>query len=1470
MILKLVAGVMAYLIVMLPVSFATNVNIISGGAVKATTSISPSMVVNEKISIVHEASDITWSKVKVLVTVNSASLAHSIERILVFKCKLLDPASCATNVAPIDFETFANTELLWSDISQKEGPSTYPQTAQLMTLVKVRDNDGQESWVGMWHTVDRANYNIFTQSNFELDSIDFHVKTIDLVDPTKNFIDNFAMIPFNWAEKVVFTSASSLFAAGGDTGEIDIPQLTSASPAGNQITSINKDFFLVFPVSTSGQTSAITLNQNPSFTAGDGICEANLGESPTNSCVDCGCATGQYCDIQNPPVCKATSGISVSVLPPALPTVTDCSKPIPITLNVQVQNPPATLTSTLTGILSLEGTPQAVACSGDGIFYTCPLQVQPAVSCGATSFSIGPNTLNLSLAFEDGLNTAILPVSATFSDIPVNLACGCPSGFFCEAGESVCSALGSVTVSVLNVTSFFSNFNPAGDTVTLTAKINNPAADLAVTGVQYTLGTLFKDSSPVLNATSGSVTCAGSPLDHVYTCSIPFSISNYNTASAYFFKGNSITFSTAFSDAGSTITKDLTSGFADITIPSFTCGDGVCNTEETQATCCTDCGCPQAGMYCDVGALSCGTLDQIDLAVLTVDPVAVTDCTPSQPHTISLTTQVANPPTDLKIDFVSYLKNNQVQAFPISCAPINPGANTGLFSCALVLPSGIEGCQDQPSGFVLGPNKLNMTVSFADGKQGIVTKTLSAGFSDITITPTFTQGDGLCETPLNETGANSCVDCGCDEFGSSFFCNVQLDSSSCQDKDDIQLVIDSPTAPVHFDSCEVSQNVEIKARIVNQPTNVENMVFSATLNGTNAEQFFCVQSGQVFGENLTAPFECSLGIAASQTCSKGNIATYANNDITVTLAFQSGLAATEIHSVTAPLPDIVITQQIVSIFDITQEAIAKMQAELDKTKQIVDAMLSQLENCLDVALFLAMMAVVAIIAGGIIGASEGGSTWAEGVQAGASAGTSLLTAWSTYCEMLNLYYNAQITAQEIRLKFVQSEFCMDLVQHQMDSGQCKNQELSCFDQMTSCLNFADIHDAMDNLGNFLSQITSKSQEFGSAVEDFGEGLGEFGDLFEDGSSTGASLSIQQNNIPGIDPYCNFRATKNKVTTSFGTKCANAGPNDVDTITATVFNKENWCQFPVVQIKTGTGELAANCDDGEDTCSTLIEGVQESLGQTWTAALYCFKDSGSYSASKLSSKTPTIIPFTVYADTDNDCSCEIGGEGDGSAVSPPDGGADEGSVSLKADDKDQITIASGTTVTLVAKVENFNVPGFVSVLKYLFDFGDGTPVDVESQSVNTLMSSVSHQYTVTGTHTATVNVLTPDDQVIGQDDVIITVTGSGTPPAGGGTGGGSSPPGNQAPVITILKPTSGEAVSGIYAIEGSIVDPDGDPVTAQIIILGSDDNYGDLTEGDFSIPWDTTLLPDGSVTIGITADDSHNPAVTQFVVVTVNN
>lgn len=1396
---QIVAVTISAMMLLLPVSGATQVNIFFNGVVQETVDISPHNLVNRQLSVIHDPNDITWSNVKILATVNSGSLGHTVERIFLFKCGLLDPVACST-VAPIDFEGFADTELLWSDVSEQEGAGTYPQTAHLLIMVKVVDDTGQTSWIGFWDRITRTDFNIFTMFNFDLDTVDLVVNDADFITPTANFIENYQMIPFKWTEEMSFNVAP-LHALGGDEAELNVPVVTAASPQGDTIDQISKDFFLVSGDGTSGLTNFITLNKNPSFTCGDGICDSNLGESSSSCCFDCGCSTGSYCDVaeQSQPedgVCRTTDGITISVIAPTLPEVTDCTQPISFDLNYQINNLPASLPTNLQSIITLNGVPQSINCEGSNGLFTCPLQVQPTVSCGAGSFTITDNELNVTLSFNDGGAPALLPLSEEIPDINVAFNCGCPDGFFCDSGPLVCQPEASVSLSVLNVTSFLPNFDPSGDVIELTVKINNPPTDLGVSGVTYTLGTLFRDDDPVLNSTTGSITCSGGE-GHLYYCEIPVSISGYDHNFAYYFRQNSITFTVSYSDVDLQVVADLTSAFADVTIPSFQCGDNVCNVEESQTNCCVDCGCPQSGMYCDNGVQSCDFLSSIDLAVLDVAPTHLTDCQPAQPHVVEVTAQVENPPSDLSLDFVFYLQNGVVENFPVSCEQINPGANTGLFNCQITLPA-LSECQQSPGDYTLGPNELNFTISFNDGNNGVVTRSMSSGFDSLVITPIYKPLDGLCESHLGENAGNSCVDCPCEDdvnFGDAYYCGIQGpgDGGACKPKSDIRLVVDSPTQQVKFDSCERSHDLEIKAHIENTPPNLLGITFNGVVDGENAEFLSCRQGDFFPSENVSAPIECTLRISSVPDCSKGDIIIYEPNSLSATIAFQDGLSSSAVVTVTDDLPPIKLTQSILSIFDITQDAFEDISREVERTKDIVQEMLDFLDTCLEVALMLAIVSIAAVVAGGIVGGYTGdgdgfsGSGWSRGVEAGAHIGQGLFEMWIAYCNFVQNYLQVQLQMQQVQIQFRQSQLCMDLVQHELDlgdEGNCYKQEQSCFNQLVSCLNFANINSAMGQVNQFMGQAHQSALQFGDGLQTFGDGLS---DLNFGGSSGDAILTVKYNQNQPHENACN-RMSGLQGTYNYQS-CGGQGNRDDLFI---IVEAGSGCQYPVVR------ESGPFCEGA--SCRGQQFNIDRYTSQTdLSFELYCFDDV-SEKNENLDQLIPgssfyiTAVPVTVRVDPDG-CDCGIGaGSGTGSGSTGP--------VTLEPVES---TITSGSTVEFTATLDA-NDPS-TSPWQYRFDWNNDGIADKTMESTERYVTTESVSFTQDSTVVVHISKILDagGTDFLGVATAQVTVTAAGN--SGGSTCGNGvwdiGDPTNEQCDLSVSSPVP------IAQCQSSQNDPDGD-------------------------------------------------------------
>jgi len=313
----------------------------------------------KRFEVVRDPNDLTWSNPEVTFSLSSGSLTYSIEDVLIYACGKDDPVQCIQRQpvhlsAPVTSHSFG-----WRDVSERQGSSIYPQVANFLIIIKITGPNGRTGWVGSWDTVHRTDYNIFNPRSHEISDIDFYASSSDLILPIKAYIQGFKMIPFNWAEKLVFQGASSLFGLGADESDLQSssPQFQAAQPQNNEITGINKDFYFVHSATSSGISIPYTLTLNPSFACGDNRCEPNLGETTETCCYDCLCDAGEYCDVISPATkiggCKDLDDISIDIQPLTIPTVTDCALPFSASVKVDVSNMPTNPSETYDAYMEL-------------------------------------------------------------------------------------------------------------------------------------------------------------------------------------------------------------------------------------------------------------------------------------------------------------------------------------------------------------------------------------------------------------------------------------------------------------------------------------------------------------------------------------------------------------------------------------------------------------------------------------------------------------------------------------------------------------------------------------------------------------------------------------------------------------------------------------------------------------------------------------------------------------------------------------------------------------------------------------------------------------------------------------------------------------------------------------------------------------------------------------------------------------
>ena len=1111
-----------YLVMTIPVASATSVNIIFNGQTMESVDYDPTNIVNQHITYVKDPRDVAWSNIRVAITLNSASLAHTIKRVYLYKCGSLAPASCLQKTPEV-FDSYIDTEIAWDDIAQSSGQTKYPQEGNLLFLVKLEDPDGLTSWTGLWNTIRRTSHKEFFFYRHELSDVDVYAKSLNMVGPIASYIQNFNAIPFRWLTKASFSDAVSIAAIGGDDRELDTspPALQSVEPTGTDISVINKENYFVFPQTSSGFAFPITLEQNPDFVCGDGKCESNLGETQETCCYDCGCQDGYYCDTpQGSPEegsCKNDALVNLDVVGTPSAEVSDCTHSFELGVTARINNPPVGLEDDLTGVIKIYNKPYAVHCtkSSPGL-YDCSLSMMPTIKCGSGTRDVGPNELKLTVSYSDGKNKVTRDLTELFPAVSLSYDCGCPNGYYCDTGSESCQSEEAITLGITELTSYLDDYTP-GDTIGLTAKVFNPPTGMVLISASAGLN-LTKQGGIV---SPGTPQCTGPSEDYEYECSIPFSITGYQESDDYKFFPNFLSFQITYNDADSARTRTLTTEFGPLSIPSQDCGNGVCNQGEDSDSCCADCGCPVAGDYCD-RVRGCSPLSGITLSAIPY-PLEVEDC--KKLNEVNLKASIANAPYGVVLDYYDLTVNYQPVPWKIDCP--KTGEAGGIFNCMFEIQP-IEGCE--LPHFVVGPNRLTFTVSFPNGasQQNILTRELNTTFSNIYIIP-VPHIDGVCESNLGENGSTACLDCPCIDdpaFGEGYYCDAGPDTpeGTCLAKTDVTLVVETPTEPVRFSSCEEINKVNVLVHVRNQPTDMDIENYYASLGGEAARYIACSQTRGIYlDSNVT--LNCTIGIPPIDTCSQGMTYNYSNNSISLIISYKDGQKRKVLQTLTAGLPEFYIHQTIRSLYDITEDAQRQMRQVLDNVIALTEKTMDTLEKCIKMQMIVMIINLVMSLAMGYAGGSaakaEGGEFFdgfGKGMQTGSEIGKSFSEIIAKWCDTLKQMNEIELKLQKMQMKKIAMEMCLAINQHHLDSGDCRGNEDKCFSEMTGCFKYIDeMEDIMEDIGKDFSQINRNFIDMNDAIANIGDafgGDGGTGDFY-------FQVSIGGNLMAGNDKVCKY-------------------------------------------------------------------------------------------------------------------------------------------------------------------------------------------------------------------------------------------------------------------------------------------------------------------------------------------------------------
>ncbi len=1060
-------AVLAFLVIWLflnlPFASATQVNILWQGQTQDSVQLQLDNLISREVDIVWRG----FVNPYLRISIYSASLEKAIEKVLIYNCRDRNPVECVSQVTPETYVEFANIEIPWDDVMYIEKNK---QVANLLILVKLKD--GRTIWSGSWYRIERRGIRNFNIMSPEISRVDVHAKSPDLINAIKFYLQSNQVLPFAWIEKAVFYGASRLYSIGGDEAEWETATGLSAVPvSGDEIKSIAKDFYLIFPNTTSGINNPITLNKNPEFTCGDGICDSDLGESPETCCLDCGCPSviqddqlvPQYCD--NPDTGQPQCKLPPSQLQITGPTtaVTECLAPT-IPLRVTIPNAPLSLQQTATGSLILGGIIRPITCqlSAAGS-YLCDAGIEGFPECGTDSYHTGPGEVELTISYKDAENLVTQTLYANFTDIAIPYDCGCQEGLYCDSVEQKCKPKSAIALTA-SITSYYHYDESGQNFLNISARVLNAPGGMTLESAYCSLGNITWDGF-VIQGASQSLNCTDLGGGDFF-CQMPFTIPNYNRDKTYVIRNNFLNFTITYPSGATRETLELSTPLADITIPAATCGDHICDTtKESSETCCLDCGCPQPDQYCDpYSAEQCKSLSDINLTVVSVSPSTnLKRC--GIDHQLNLTIRIQGP-SNFTIDSAVLKLEGQGMPWPVNCFPIT----SQVQKCQLLIPAG-QGCDETIPGihkftgstyYVLTPLTLDLTISFPNG-YSLIQQNFQVDLPQLVINAT-------------------CLDEPCPE---GYYCDVdpQNPVGECKPLSGMRLVIDNPKSEVRYDSCEVEHDMNIRMHIDNPPTQFQLNSYTFVINGSTAEFSACELL-----DPKTGSMNCTVRIPAFSGCRSGRTYLYQPNRVSVYLSYLDG-TQTRVSEINASLPAIRIHQQTRTLTEIMEDSSEKLQRELNRVMRLAERLAKKTKDCvkyLELALVFSLASSLAGFGMGmssmIAGNKDLGQAW---VKLGADVGRAILGMVQTYCDLITKFYEAQMQISKIYMARIQMEMCIQMQQHMMDTGMCKGREEECIDRVIKCIN-----DGMTDITQAAKDASQAIAEAGKSVEQFSKNLGQ--------------------------------------------------------------------------------------------------------------------------------------------------------------------------------------------------------------------------------------------------------------------------------------------------------------------------------------------------------------------------------------------
>lgn len=479
--------------------------------------------------------------------------------------------------------------------------------------------------------------------------------------------------------------------------------------------------------------------------------------------------------------------------------------------------------------------------------------------------------------------------------------CPCQSGYYCDIGGG-CKQSSGISLALYGTPqTTVSNCNQQ-HILNITVRVNNPPTGMAVSSSRYKLGS---------NPYQGTSCAAAS--GYIFSCPVTVPAVSNCQAGSYKVGPNYINLTISYPDGKNTATKVLAVSFPDVTIGSYTCGNGACESSlgENLGVCCYDCGC--ATGYCDVkdtAANSCKT-DPSNGNLLAAGLAPSQFYTHTPGDSVKFFGQVTNSPVTLTVtDDSCYLKCTRSDGqtcsatCDVSCSKVS-SSDPSVYNSSCSMSFTVSG-YDPMKSYSLYP-VLNFSIRYINGSYNTVQKIVSNSFTTISIGAHWC-GDKKCDP--DETSITCCYDCPCAE---GQYCDTQnlaykSQGDSCRQKP--QVAIDSISSAVFTDSYS-EHVINVSGHIVgNRPGGVEitpACVFSSSLSGVP-----CYAScEEISGSDTLYNFLCQITVppidystSAFYDAATRKI-TISPNSFNLTLSYNNG-PSKEIQESSFSIPELVI------------------------------------------------------------------------------------------------------------------------------------------------------------------------------------------------------------------------------------------------------------------------------------------------------------------------------------------------------------------------------------------------------------------------------------------------------------------------------------------------------------------------------------------------------------------------------------